>query len=328
VNKLKSFAQTLNSTPTTEIAAGQWLEERLSKAQDGVFSEIIELNPILAKHFLKHNADNRPIRPAKLRQFVDDITGKRWELNGEPLIFASTGQMNDGQHRCEAVIQAGRSIQTLIVYGVKRESRTTIDNGSARTPGDHLAIEGHQYAHDIAAIARLIIAFERAQGKNINQAARISATEIVDRCIKDKRIESAAIDSRTGYGKVKSIGSPSVLGFCWYICAGIDEEGAGEFMRSVITGANLGEDSAAYVTRERLIQLDRPLRAHRAEIIFHGFNAFIQQRKVTRITVRGEFPPLTKTASPELPIEEGQTKPKKGRKAKTSEPELALDKAA
>lgn len=294
MGQLKTFDQTFDRSPTTETAAGQWLEDRLTRvANQGIFSEVIQLNPILAKHFLKHNRDNRPLRKAKLKQFADDIVYDRWDFNGEPIIFADTGEMNDGQHRCEAVIMAGKPILTLVVYGVKRESRRTVDNGSARAPGDHLAVEGKQYALEMASIARFVLAYERSGGTKLSDSNRISATEIVDRAMEDEGIDQAATLAKMAYGKFRSVAPPSVLGFCYYQFAKANPEAAEEFMRSVISGANLSEDSPAYVVREKLISLERPLREHRAEILFQGFKAYVEERTLGRIVVRNEFPTLS-----------------------------------
>lgn len=292
--KPRTFEQVFDRSPTTETAAADWLEDRLTRSKDGtIFSEVIELTPILAKHFLKHNAENRPLRPAKLKQFADDIVYDRWDFNGEPIIFASTGEMNDGQHRCEAVIMAGKPITTMAVYGVARDTRRTIDNGSNRTPGDHLAIEGRSYAMDLASIARFILAFERGKGKKLSETNRISSTEIVERAMADQAIEEAAVLARMAYGKFKSVAPPSVLGFCFYEFARRHKKKAEEFMRAVISGANLAPESAPYIVREKLISLDRPLREHRVELLFRGFKAYIDEQPIGRLQVRNELPSLT-----------------------------------
>ena len=102
------------------------LMRRARKApKSGTEAAVIDLTPKLAKELLLCNFDNRPISIKRVESFAADIRDGRWEFNGETIIVADTGEMNDGQHRCHAVIMADKSIPTLLVKGVSRASRFT-----------------------------------------------------------------------------------------------------------------------------------------------------------------------------------------------------------
>lgn len=301
--EIASFDEIRDRHPTDEIAAKTWLESRLQKAlKRGVFAEVIDLTPALAKEFLLHNRENRMIRVAKLGQYIDDIKEGRWELNGEGLIFAKGGVMNDGQHRCEAVVRAGKTIKTIITFGVTRESRQTVDNGAARGPADHLAIEGLEYPMETAAVTRFVLAFERSGNRKMTDTNRVSAAKIVERAMTDLRLGEAAKYGKTAYSKARSVAPASVLGFCYYVFADIHPKIATTYLTGVVTGANLDPESPAYMVRERLIALDRPLRETRMELIFYGWNAHYEGRTLGRMPpIRLELPALAGIAPPPVP---------------------------
>src|SRR6185369_3431611 len=80
-----------------------------------------------------------------------EIKGGRWTLNGEPIIVSDTGELNDGQHRCRAVIDANTPIDVVLIVGIKRDTRITLDQGKVRTAGDFLSMEGNINANVLGA---------------------------------------------------------------------------------------------------------------------------------------------------------------------------------
>lgn len=289
---LKGFDEMRDHWPTDQIAAKQWLEARIERIErEGVFAEVIKLTPALAKEFLDHNADNRPIRKSKLKQVVDEIAEGRYTLNGETVIFADTGQMNDGQHRCQAVVETMRPVDTVIVFGVTRESRRTVDNGAARSPGDHLFVEGFTYANDMASVGRFVLAWEHGNKRNLAQMNRIAPTAIVDRGLDDPALHEAAVFGRTHYTKAP-VAAPSVIGFVYYAFSAIDKAAAEDFLTKVVYGANLDPESAAYQVREQLLAMDRKVREHRVEYLFAGFVAHRAGLPLGKYKIRNELVPL------------------------------------
>ena len=123
------------------------LDEWVKRGRSEVFSVTTDLTPELAQELLNRNIDNRPV--------AIDATGVRnvaayaaamwrgeWQLNGSTIVVARTGELNDGQHRCLACIEADVAVPVTMVFGVERETRTTLDQGRARSPGDILAMIG------------------------------------------------------------------------------------------------------------------------------------------------------------------------------------------
>lgn len=268
-----------------------WLDEQLDKASGEVFSEVVELTPELADLLLQRNAGNRNIRPTKLNQYVSDIVNDRWQLNGEAIMVSKDGFMNNGQHRCSAVIAANKSIKTFMVFGVERETRATVDTGASRTAGDYLSLQGYKYSAALAGITRYVIAYERNDKQSLSYLSSITVSEILDRVEGDELLKEAA--SFTGHSsKIRRLATPSVIGFVYYTLSQIDADDAKAYLESTITGIGLQADSPQYVIREKLLNMPDLGKEQKIECFFRGWNAFRKQKPMKAIRIMWELPEL------------------------------------
>jgi hypothetical protein len=133
----KGKAKTAYEIETEDRLAAQWLDAEVAKAQRGPTSQLVEITVPLARVMLQRNQHNRSVSQHFVKAYSRDIASGSWSLNGEPIILAKDGSLNDGQHRAEAIVMAGRSITVMLVIGVERDTRTTLDQGRVRTVGDY-----------------------------------------------------------------------------------------------------------------------------------------------------------------------------------------------
>lgn len=141
----------------------QWMAEiktLMRNQRNKQFAEVVLLTPSRAAALLASNPDNRNISKAKVNTFASDILNGRWDTNGQGVIISDTGHLNDGQHRCHAVIASGKAIETWAVFNVPRDTRNTVDTGWGRTSADFLTMNGVGSAKNVAAIAVIMHAFE------------------------------------------------------------------------------------------------------------------------------------------------------------------------
>jgi hypothetical protein len=268
-----------------------WLVDRIERSKSGVFAEKVNVSPGLAAEILRHNPDNRYLRPMKVDHFVADMAGGRWVENGEPIIISSDGLLNDGQHRMQAVIEANRSIPFLVVFGVSRESRITVDQGTARGAADYLSMDNVTYAHNAATAAKFIMAYERSEGRHLGDRQRITNSEVVSRVKRDPAIVEAAAFAHKHLKDYRRLFSHTVMAACYYILADINPADAKEFLDAVATGENIKSGDPAYAVRAAFLR-DKYERQPAMEIIFHGWNGFRTGRKSTLVRPRGSFPAL------------------------------------
>lgn len=241
----------LSTNGYTRSRAQRWLQSRINEATTSPKVEMAELTPELAKLLLSRNEHNRPIKARYVDVMASDISAGRWALNGETIIISRDGLLNDGQHRCAAVVAANRSIGTMMVFGVERDSRTTVDGGAARNVGDYLQMDKIPNGTNVAATARKIMEIEE-YGKLVSNAeSRHSKQEVLERSIKDLKIQdSVRFCRKPGFGK---LGALSMLATSHYLFKRVDASAADEFMKKLIVGDQLQQYSPVWTAREKLL---------------------------------------------------------------------------
>jgi hypothetical protein len=279
--------------PSTKSAATNWLDDYIERSQSGVVSEIVQITPAMAVDLLERNPDNRRLRPAKLAQMISDMREKRWSFNGEPIIVADTGELNDGQHRLEAVVQSGVTLTALMVFGIDRATRTTLDQGASRTAGDFLHMLDMPNAYSIAAIGRMVLAYERSDRKTLGRDRDITTAEVMERATTDLALATSATYSNRHQRRMAPFARATIIGFCHYVLMDKDAQDAMKFMDQLCTGENLQRGDPAYMARTRLQSTtDKKSRLARVEIIFRAWNAFREGRELAMIPVKGALPEL------------------------------------
>jgi hypothetical protein len=277
---------------TTRRAAAL-IADRLYRARmSGIFASEETLTPEMAEMLLAKNEKNRTIKTANLRSIKADILEGRWVLNGEPIIVADTGELNDGQHRCMAVVETGRPIKTMMMWGVDRDSRTTTDQGVARTTADYLSMAGGANSHVTAAVAGYVWQYQMRGSISAQPIYRPTKAQVMDAVAQHPLIaESIAAVPRKGAGRVGGI---SVLTFAHYILSTIDREDATRFIQMIVRGGDMAADDPVFRARERLID-ERARRATpqtKAEILFRAWNMHRRGAKAQKIQCNGTLPRL------------------------------------
>lgn len=269
-----------------------WLNECVDRGKSEVFSEATTLNPGLAAVLLERNPDNRNIRQTKVLQYAADMRNGRWSFNGEPVIISREGLINDGQHRLRAMVEANFTAPMLFVFGVDRETRLTVDQGSARTAADFLGMEGVENSAAAAGIARIIIAVERERGARLYRENEVTTTEVRMRAERDAKIADAARYAMSMHKYTKAFCPPSVVGSAFYMLNDVHPGDALEFMNRVCMGDGLSRNSPAYAVRDALLSLGRTSRGPKLEVIFRGWVKHRAGEPLTIAKVLGHFPEL------------------------------------
>lgn len=269
-----------------------WFDECVARGLTGVFSETTTLTPGLAGELLKRNPDNRNVRKAKLEQFIRDMQRGSWTFNGEPIIVSKDGLINDGQHRLRAVVEANVTIPILFVFGVEREARLTVDQGSARGAGDFLAMEGIENANLAASIGRLIIAIERENCTRLYRESDVTNIEVRQRVMSDPKVAIAAEYAMSVYRYTKAFCAPTVIGTAFYLLSEVNPADAKEFMDQVSIGEELRRDTPPYAVRDALLALSRGMRGKGIEVIFRGWVKHRAGEPLKIAKALGHFPEL------------------------------------
>lgn len=150
---------------TTEMRrARDWLNGEVAGARSAPTSGFHRITPERAQALLEANVDNRYINSTALAERMRDIVEGRWEENGQSLIVSRDGELNDGQHRLWSILLTSKGFRSNIAFGVKRETRNTVDMGAVRTGADRLKFDGVNSAAAKAALSKL--AFQIINGRS------------------------------------------------------------------------------------------------------------------------------------------------------------------
>lgn len=231
------------------------LSQRASKIYGAnVIVELCTITPESATNWLRANQHNRPVRRRHVSFLAKQILDGHWQVNGQTIIISEDEQVLDGQHRLLAVIEAGRQIQSLVVYGVDEEAFKTIDTGAVRTGADALCLEMPEVNSGTLKAASTAVGWcKRLEDGRLNSTRRISNTEIIQyiqkypsllQCV--ERLQSYQHEARP-----ISVGIGAAL---FEIFQRRSSDLAEDFMQKLYTGEGITREDVEWLLRQAFIR--------------------------------------------------------------------------
>ena len=284
----------LTQIDNVPVGKTEWFNRQVERGAKSYFSEVVTIDVDLAKVLLLVNDENRKIAIRNYNNLVSDIKGGRFVLNGQTIIVSDTGQLNDGQHRCRAVIDTGIPIPSFMVFGVERASRTTVDLNSVRKSHSFIQMEGGSNTFQAAAVSASLLIYKRGIMSNHGNGVNLPTTsEVVNNYWRNR----SEIDEAIRIVKLKEsreLSSINPLAACYIILKRHNPGKVDEFFDMLVYGAGYERTSPVYVTRRRLIDvtsLRLPV-GQKMSIIFSGWNAWRLGQTPRTIQVRDTYPRL------------------------------------
>jgi hypothetical protein len=278
-------------TMSPNSKAAKWLDDEVAKAKSGVTTQIVTLSPDLARVLLARNPGNRSISEAIVGNYARDMSNGAWKFNGEPIIVAIDGTLNDGQHRAMAVVLSGKSITAILIIGVERETRTTLDQGRIRTLGDYLSMDGHNDANNLAYAAKMLWQWQKFSLVSNSPQYRPTKGEMFALVERTPGLIRSLRD--VTYFNIAAPGSRALMCFCHYVF-GITapRDNVTAFFHGLTSGENLPAESPILYARNRLLAEKSRLKVgERAELIFRAWNSYCRGESPRTIPLQGgEFP--------------------------------------
>jgi hypothetical protein len=240
IGSTSSWNGTANAVDATGNTTQQWPE---------IAFAIEVIDPHRATQYLAHNTGNRRISRAHVEAIARDITGGRWMFNAQPICFARNGRLLNGQHRLQAVLLAGCTIEVPVVRGLDEAAYATYDNHAKRRAylGDPLDSFGDQPL--AYAMANLLWQHERKTLSMPN--AKATAAEIQQIITEHPRL----LMLRSFARKMGPFGRASVIGYAAYVMERDDAALALRFLSVLETGADQRPGHPILVLRGTLQKL-------------------------------------------------------------------------
>ena len=183
--------------------------------------------------FTERNPDNRNFQAKEGRRYAEDIRRGAWMANGETIIIANTGEVNDGQHRIWGCWKSGLSIESAFSVGVSRDARMTVDEGRVRTLGNKFRMAGIKNSSSAAAVARL--AYQLVEG-TVGHGAKISQDILITFYNQNaEKIQNAVRKGMVVYQNNVGLGVAPVAA-AYFILSDIDRDKADLFYEKLSHG--------------------------------------------------------------------------------------------
>lgn len=238
-----------------------------------------------------HAARNRSLSASSTALYRKDMEQGLWHETAQPLIFNTEGKLIDGQHRLMALALAGSSVGEL-VFAVSRgadpSSILYVDQGHKRTSGQQLSLLGLSSSKEVAAGARLAMAFESTSNFNtVSNTVRTSAAQ-VQNWVKNNRVRVDEVaELGTLLGKV-SMTKGTAMGLAMILWP-VDSTAMLEFFTALAEGGE-PKNSPITLLDKRLAMLSRSTkRFSQFEVVsltLTAWNAWRDGRTLTRLTVK------------------------------------------
>lgn len=210
---------------------------------------IEEITPDIATQMLLHNHHNRNLKERAIAQYIRDMDAGRWELNGESIIIAESGELMDGQNRLHAVVRSGVTIWSVVVRGIPDNLFKSVGRATKRTISDGLVIGGEAQGALLASVASHIWRYEEFPDRFASSYVP-TPSEIDDLLAKQPGIRDSIVF--TSRNKVSGL-VQSRAGALYYLFSQIDKDDADDFFSALSTGANLGPENPILRLREWLV---------------------------------------------------------------------------
>lgn len=131
------------------------MQNRCDALNERISAQFEIITPKEASRLLDRSKGKRqrPVKEGVVEKYAKEIESGNWQANGETIILNTDGGIDDGQHRCKAVVRTGIPIISMVVRNVPKDSIFTIGTGAVRGPGDVLKIDNPEYknVHMLAA---------------------------------------------------------------------------------------------------------------------------------------------------------------------------------
>jgi hypothetical protein len=194
------------------------------------------VTPELAAEYLAHNTMNRKILPKRVRGYKDQIKRGHWPLTHQGIAFDWNGVLRDGQHRLQAIIDAGTAMYQWVCRGIDPQCASVLDSGKPRSLRDRVCIAGLELDKSSAAISNTLWSVYKCQELGLEAWPTESCID-TEQFISFVRFHSDAISFVTSRDpKRKGISHGIVLSA---ICAAYYNEDRGriaEFQAQLVSG--------------------------------------------------------------------------------------------
>ena len=232
-----------------------------------------------------------------------------WKLTGEPIVFAKTGRLVNGQHRLHAVVESNVPLTTVVVRGVDEDTFKVMDSGLSRSMGDLFHSAGHKSANQMASTTKHAMQYmDGVPLTDHNHMSRYNREDVLAYFEANKTMFEFANSRGVPLTRIGLPRTPAEV--VAYVLYKNDYEGADYFISRLIDGAGLRPQSPILALRNYIVRLmsgsNRPtdITDYIVPTIIRCYNEWATGKRRARVTAwkAGDelpkpVPAVTRTAS-------------------------------
>lgn len=248
-----------------------------------VSTKIETITPEIASQYLGTMVGNRALRKKAVNRYAREMIAGKWQVNGEAIKFSRSGHLIDGQHRLQAIIEAGIAVSICVTRGLDDGTIATLDTGLSRSYLDANVIRGKSHSQHVGPIARWFYRYEQGSPTVAYTPTHQELDDVVER-------HPAILKSAEFVMSLKVIRRrcvPGVQGFVHaYVTEMWDQETADLYLHTLNDGTGLSQRSPIFLLRRRLVDEDSTrLETHRIlALSIKAFNAWVSGREMANLS--------------------------------------------
>jgi len=235
------------------------------------------INPARAAYLLRKNTNNRSLKAPNIVRMMRDMNAQHWQFNGDTIRIATDGELLDGQNRLTACARSGQDFTALMITGLDKRVKATIDSGSKRTIGDRLMMAGVPNANATAAAINYL--WQIAHGVF---GLVPTASEALDVLAAHPQITTSVTKGLTA----RSSGMKTKISAIHYIAAYTGHpQAADDYVAVWASGVPCFIGDPVHLLRERILKTRNTpfalLPNHQMRLACHAMNLFIARKPTT-----------------------------------------------
>lgn len=201
-------------------------------------ARIVAVTPDQAAEWLQCNTHNRPVSQLTLKTLVRAIDNGTFRLSNDAIAFDWDGVMLNGQHRCHAIIETGKTLLMLVVEGLDPKSQYAMGIGKKRAVYEQFGFLGIKGGSGKAALCRALLNYDSKNGWSTSGGVTATYEEIISLAEGDELIDVALSMSNALDGYIKGARTTAIaLGY--YLILEAWPEKAVEFHERLSYGTEL-----------------------------------------------------------------------------------------
>lgn len=249
------------------------------------------ITPKKALEFLR-KPNKRPTKKHKVDQYASDMLAGKWRETAEPISIDTNGVLQNGVHRCLAIVKTNKSFNFYVATECPPENFDVIDTGASRSNSDVLALAGYKDVTSLAAMAlkavNLLNTWDGGKYSGRRLPNRWKSPHNIKEWVEENpRIVDLVVPARKIYFEANKISGVSMIGGFWFVMNRIDREKAAEFWDRFLN-MNGGKGCPVAALRRVMVRSSsQPVKIHTRyvdKMIIRAWNAFIKGKKLSQMT--------------------------------------------